>query len=110
MPALWKSILHKDKPTYDYSNGTKSQFEMMNTPQKGSRAVHHNGTITYKDESEDSDENNLLPEGRAHVTTSIRGGSGPASSGPTNNNSQDKANYEESQIVRTVEVRQYHEG
>lgn len=107
MPALWKSILHKDKPTtYGYSSNTKSQFEMMNTPQKGSRATHN---ATYKDEAEDSDENILL-EGRPHVTTSIHGGTGRASSGLSNQNSRKKPSFDESQIVRTVEVRQYHEG
>lgn len=83
---------------------------MMNTPQKGSRAATQNkGTISYKDDAEDSDENNLLPDGRPHVTTSIRGGSGDRESALPNSN-KNNPNFDESQIVRTVEVRQYHEG
>lgn len=115
MPALWKSILHKEKPSYGYSSNNKSQFEMMNTSQKGSRAATHNrGTISYKDEAEESDENNLLPDGRPHVTTSIRAGINRQSTAENgnnnNNNNRAKTSFDESQIIRTVEVRQYHEG
>ena len=110
LPALWKSIFNKQKPGYSYSSNTKSQFEMMNSSKKNSRnATHNHGTITYKDQT-DSDENNLIAPGKPFVTTNIRAGEDEerSSSAGAQSGSRNRS-FDESQIVRTVEVRQYAE-
>jgi hypothetical protein len=95
MPALWKSILHKEKP--DYSSNANSQFEMMSS--KNSRtATQHRDTVTYEIENE-SDERNLIPGG-PYVTTNIHGG---------DESPRREGGFGDSQIVRTVEVHQYRE-
>lgn len=104
MPALWKSILHKDKA--GYSSNAKSQFEMMNSAEMGSRrGVRTRNKSAFEDN--DSDENDLISGGNAHVMTTIRGGDDIEGSSGSGGH---KSSLDEPRIVRTVEVRQFHEA
>ncbi|KAH6697164.1 hypothetical protein F5X68DRAFT_226550 [Plectosphaerella plurivora] len=106
MPALWKSILHKDKP--GYSSNAKSQFEMMNSNQMNSRQTRTRTKTNFDDN--DSDENDLIANGNALVTTTIRAGEDEHESGSAESSSRPKGSLDESRIMRTVEVRQFHES
>ncbi|KAJ3547138.1 hypothetical protein NM208_g1662 [Fusarium decemcellulare] len=109
LPMLWKSILHKDKPGYS-SNYSKSQFEMMSSSQKRSRNTTQNpSSIHFKDEL-DSDENNLINGGKSYVTTRVRVGDDTTERGSASGGSNGfRPSFDDSHIVRTVEVRQYEE-
>lgn len=106
MPALWKSILHKDKP--GYSSNAKSQFEMMNSSQMNSRQTRARTKTNF--ENNDSDENDLIANGNAQVTTTIRAGDDELESGSAKSSTRPKGSLDETRIMRTVEVRQFHEG
>ncbi|KAL6865491.1 hypothetical protein ACO1O0_001585 [Amphichorda felina] len=106
MPALWKSIFQKDTP--GYSSNTKSQFEMMSSQKTSRNATHNHGTITYKDDAE-SDEGTLIP-GTSRITTNIHGGGQDGEHiGAGGNSPQRKTSFGGTEIIRTVEVHQYHE-
>lgn len=105
MPALWKSILHKDKP--GYSSNAKSQFEMMNSVEMNSRhAARTRNKTTYEDN--DSDENDLISRSNAHVTTTVRAGD-DIEGVSARSDDRHKSSLDETRIVRTVEVQQFHE-
>lgn len=105
LPALWKSILHKTKS--GYSSNSKSQFEMMPSSQKPSRtAAHHHGTIIYKNET-DSDENDLISRAKPNVMTDIRAANDDLHGSGVGSKCHHNDRWDDSQIVRTVEVFQY---
>ena len=104
MPALWKSILHKDKP--GYSSNAKSQFEIMNSMEMDSRrAGRSRNKGTFKDD--DSDENDLISSRNPHVLTTIHAGDELGRDG--SRSGRNKTSFDDPRIVRTVEVRQFHE-
>ena len=105
MPALWKSILHKDKP--GYSSNTKSQFEMMNSVEMNSRNVGRSRNKTTFEDN-DSDENDLISRGNANVTTTVRAGD-DIEGGSARSDERQKSSLDDARIMRTVEVRQFHE-
>lgn len=105
MPALWKSILHKDKP--GYSSNAKSQFEMMNSVEMNSRSATRTRNKTLFNDN-DSDENDLIGGNNAHFTTTVRGGDDIEGNSARSDHRQ-KSSLDDARIVRTVEVRQFHE-
>lgn len=105
MPALWKSILHKDKP--GYSSNAKSQFEMMNSVEMNSRsAARTRNKMTFDDK--DSDENDLISGTNAHFTTTVHAGDDIEGISAKSDN-RNKSSLDDARILRTVEVRQFHE-
>lgn len=106
MPALWKSIIHREKP--GYSSNPKS-FEMLGSNQKNSknsRSINQNRSLHYVNEH-DSDENILIPNSKSYVTTQIRAGNDV---GADQDSDRGTSSANDAHIVRTVEVRQYEEG
>lgn len=111
MPMLWKSILHKDKPGYS-SNYSRSQFEMMSSSKQRSRNTGHTPESVHYNEDMGSDENVLIPNGKAYFTTNVRAGD-VTTEGSTGSigdgNGGHGVSIDDSHILRTVEVRQYEE-
>lgn len=105
MPALWKSILHKDRPLY--SSNAKSQFEMMNSVENSRTAGRTHNKTLFNDN--DSDENDLISRGNPNITTTVRAGDG-IEDGSARSANRHKASLDDTGIVRTVEVRQFHES
>jgi hypothetical protein len=103
MPALWKSILHQDKP--GYSSESKSQFEMMpSTSQKQYRSKDRK-SLSYRHDN-DSDEKDLI-HGKSYFTANV---TAEHSSTSEEDRSGKKGSFEDGHIMRTVEVLQYHDG
>ncbi|KAJ4329255.1 hypothetical protein N0V84_000148 [Fusarium piperis] len=96
----------KTKP--GYSTSSKSQFEMMSSTQKKSRNMTHTRTTSghFKDET-DSDENGLMPLGKAYVTTKVRGGEDNSECNSATGDSAGgfRPSIDDTRICRTVEVR-----
>jgi hypothetical protein len=105
MPMLWKSILHKNRPSYS-SNYSKSQFEMMNSSNKRSRHIVQNPPSVHFNGDLGSDENILITNGKSYVTTKLcAGDDATLVSNASAENSGFGASLDDSYILRTVEVR-----
>jgi hypothetical protein len=91
---------------------------MMNSSQKNSQNRRTQlGSMNFNNHTEhtdDSDENILIPQFGSKVTTSVQAGEMNDPEHSINGREDDdsskrKPSFDESQIVRTVEVRQYEE-
>lgn len=107
MPALWKSILHKDKT--GYASYPSNSYQLGSSSAKQSQQ-HSKSRDRESNTDAKSDENVLIPRQGNKLTTNVRANALPelrqSLSDYSSNPDRDRG-CGELQIVRTVEVNQF---